>query len=69
MFYVINLDRMVSFYGETLGLKVIEETRLGNFVAFDVGERGSCSMPFLVRLPIRSKYRPRRRRAKNVRSS
>jgi catechol 2,3-dioxygenase-like lactoylglutathione lyase family enzyme len=35
MFYVKNLDRMVSFYGDTLGLKVIEETRLGNFVEFD----------------------------------
>jgi len=31
----MRLDRMANFYGETLGLKVIEETRLGNFVEFD----------------------------------
>jgi len=37
MFYVKDLDRMVSFYGETLGLKVIEETRAGDFVEFDAG--------------------------------
>jgi catechol 2,3-dioxygenase-like lactoylglutathione lyase family enzyme len=37
MFFVKDLDRMVSFYGETLGLKVIEETRIGNFVEFDAG--------------------------------
>lgn len=37
MFYVKDLDRMVSFYRETLGLKVIEETRLGNFAEFDAG--------------------------------
>jgi catechol 2,3-dioxygenase-like lactoylglutathione lyase family enzyme len=37
MFYVEDLDRMVSFYSETLGLKVIEETRLGDFVEFDAG--------------------------------
>lgn len=37
MFYVKDLDRMVSFYGETLGLKMIEETRVANFVEFDAG--------------------------------
>jgi catechol 2,3-dioxygenase-like lactoylglutathione lyase family enzyme len=35
MLYVKDLDRMVSFYGEILGLKAIEETRTGNFVEFD----------------------------------
>ena len=37
MIFVKDLDRMVTFYNETLGLKVIEETRLGNFVEFDAG--------------------------------
>lgn len=37
MIYVKDLDRMVTFYGETLGLKVIEETRVDGFVEFDAG--------------------------------
>ena len=37
MFYVRDLDRMVSFYGETLGLKAIDETRVDGFVEFDAG--------------------------------
>jgi len=37
MFYVKDLDRMVNFYGETLGLKVIEETRTDNWAEFDAG--------------------------------
>ena len=37
MIFVKDLERMVAFYSETLGLKVIEETRLGNFVEFDAG--------------------------------
>ena len=37
MFYVKDLDRMASFYGETFGLKVIDETRVDGFVEFDAG--------------------------------
>jgi catechol 2,3-dioxygenase-like lactoylglutathione lyase family enzyme len=37
MIFVKDLDRMVAFYGDTLGLKVIEETRLGSFVEFEAG--------------------------------
>jgi catechol 2,3-dioxygenase-like lactoylglutathione lyase family enzyme len=37
MLFVKDLDRMVNFYGETLGLKVIEETRVDGFVEFDAG--------------------------------
>ena len=37
MIFVKDLDRMVAFYSDTLGLKAIEETRLGSFVEFDAG--------------------------------
>lgn len=37
MIFVKDLERMAAFYGETLGLKVIEETRAANFVEFDAG--------------------------------
>ena len=37
MIYVKDLERMVSFYGETLGLKAFEETRVDGFVEFDAG--------------------------------
>ena len=37
MIFVTDLDRMTAFYREVLGLKVIEETRLENYVEFDTG--------------------------------
>lgn len=37
MIYVKDLDRMVAFYGNTLGLKPVEETRTENFAEFETG--------------------------------
>ena len=37
MIYVKDLDRMAAFYGNTLGLKPIEETRMENWVEFEAG--------------------------------
>ena len=37
MIYVKDIDRMAAFYGNTLGLKPIEETRLENWVEFEAG--------------------------------
>ena len=37
MIFVKDLDRMAAFYTSVLGLKPIEETRLGNWVEFDAG--------------------------------
>jgi catechol 2,3-dioxygenase-like lactoylglutathione lyase family enzyme len=37
MIYVKDIDRMAAFYGNTLGLKPIEETRLENWVEFTAG--------------------------------
>jgi catechol 2,3-dioxygenase-like lactoylglutathione lyase family enzyme len=37
MIFVKDLDRMVAFYSDTLGLKAIEETRIDNFVEFEAG--------------------------------
>jgi catechol 2,3-dioxygenase-like lactoylglutathione lyase family enzyme len=37
MIYVKDLQRMSSFYGDTLGLKAIEETRMDTWVEFDAG--------------------------------
>jgi predicted enzyme related to lactoylglutathione lyase len=35
--YVKDLHRMAAFYGDTLGLKTIEETRMDTWVEFDAG--------------------------------
>lgn len=35
MIFVKDLNRMTAFYGGTLGLQPIEETRLDNWVEFD----------------------------------
>jgi predicted enzyme related to lactoylglutathione lyase len=37
MIYVKDLDRMAAFYEQTLGLKIIEETRLDTWMEFDTG--------------------------------
>ena len=37
MIYVKDLDRMAAFYERTLGLKLIQETRLDNWVEFETG--------------------------------
>ncbi len=37
MIYVKDLPRMAAFYGEILGLKAIEETRMDNWVEFEAG--------------------------------
>lgn len=37
MFFVLDLERMVEFYSDTLGLKLIEETRLPNWAEFETG--------------------------------
>lgn len=37
MFFVADLDRMIEFYGNTLGLTLIQETRLPNWAEFDTG--------------------------------
>lgn len=37
MIYVKDIDRMAAFYGNTLGLKPIEETRMENWVEFEAG--------------------------------
>ena len=37
MIYVKDLHRMAAFYGGTLGLKPIEETRMENWVEFEAG--------------------------------
>ena len=40
MLYVKDLHRMSAFYGEVLGLKPVEETRMDNWVEFDAGNAG-----------------------------
>ena len=37
MIYVKDLPRMAGFYGDTLGLKLIEATRTESWVEFDAG--------------------------------
>jgi len=37
MIFVKDIQRMAAFYGETLGLKAIEETRMENWVEFEAG--------------------------------
>ena len=37
MIYVKDLDRMSAFYGATLGLKPIDETRTDTWLEFDAG--------------------------------
>ena len=37
MIYVKDVNRMAAFYGHTLGLKPIEETRMENWVEFEAG--------------------------------
>ena len=37
MIYVKDLNRMAAFYGNTLGLKPVEETRMENWVEFETG--------------------------------
>jgi len=37
MIYVKDLNRMTTFYAETLGLKLVEETRTENWVEFEAG--------------------------------
>jgi predicted enzyme related to lactoylglutathione lyase len=37
MIYVKDLNRMAAFYGNVLGLKPIEETRMENWVEFEAG--------------------------------
>jgi catechol 2,3-dioxygenase-like lactoylglutathione lyase family enzyme len=37
MIYVKDLPRMAAFYGDTLGMKPIEETRMNEWVEFDAG--------------------------------
>ena len=37
MIYVKDLPRMAAFYGETLGLKRIDDGRLDSWVEFDAG--------------------------------
>jgi len=37
MIYVKDLPRMAEFYGDTLGLKPIEETRTDTWVEFEAG--------------------------------
>lgn len=37
MIYVKDMDRMALFYGNTLGLPAIEETRTEQWVEFDTG--------------------------------
>jgi catechol 2,3-dioxygenase-like lactoylglutathione lyase family enzyme len=37
MIFVKNLDRMAAFYGDTLGLNPIPETRTASWVEFDAG--------------------------------
>jgi catechol 2,3-dioxygenase-like lactoylglutathione lyase family enzyme len=38
MIYVKDLPRMVAFYGDALGLKPIDETRMDSWVEFDAGD-------------------------------
>src|SRR5690349_19225415 len=38
MIYVKDIRRMASFYGETLGLQVIGETRQDTWVEFEAGD-------------------------------
>jgi len=38
MIYVKDIDCMAAFYGNTLGLKPIEETRTENWVEFEAGD-------------------------------
>jgi catechol 2,3-dioxygenase-like lactoylglutathione lyase family enzyme len=37
MIYVKDINRMATFYGNTLGLKPVEETRMENWVEFEAG--------------------------------
>jgi catechol 2,3-dioxygenase-like lactoylglutathione lyase family enzyme len=37
MIYVKDLNRMAAFYGNTLGLKPVEETRMENWLEFEAG--------------------------------
>ena len=37
MIFVKDLNRMTAFYAGTLGLKLIEETRMDNWVEFEAG--------------------------------
>jgi catechol 2,3-dioxygenase-like lactoylglutathione lyase family enzyme len=37
MIYVKDIDRMAAFYGNTLGLKRIETTRMEDWVEFEAG--------------------------------
>lgn len=37
MLFVKDLDLTTAFYRDTLGLRVIDETRLDNYVEFDAG--------------------------------
>jgi catechol 2,3-dioxygenase-like lactoylglutathione lyase family enzyme len=37
MLFVKDLSRMAAFYGDVLGLKAIADTRLDNWVEFEVG--------------------------------
>jgi len=37
MIFVKDLPRMTAFYGETLGLRAIQETRMDTYVEFDAG--------------------------------
>ena len=37
MIYVKDIDRMIAFYANTMGLKSIEATRMENWVEFEAG--------------------------------
>jgi catechol 2,3-dioxygenase-like lactoylglutathione lyase family enzyme len=37
MIYVKDFNRMAAFYGNTLGLKPVEETRMENWMEFEAG--------------------------------
>jgi len=37
MIFVKDLNRMAAFYGDTLGLKSVDETRTDSWVEFDAG--------------------------------
>jgi catechol 2,3-dioxygenase-like lactoylglutathione lyase family enzyme len=63
MMYVKDLNRMAAFYGNTLGLKPVEETRMDNWVEFDAGATkfslGAIPFEIADQIQISSPPRPR----------
>ena len=63
MIYVKDIDRMTAFYGNALGLKPIEETRMEDWVEFEAGATKFAlhAIPFKIadQIEISSPPRPR----------